>query len=633
MKRHLKKLLFIVSCLGFIFLGCEKDLNENPIKDNASVSIGKINTVSINEVPFLIPQLVKYNSRYSHLLNSDSQNSYKGIEDLELELERILEYAETNGLKSYSIAIKNQSDSSDDMYFENLHIIYVDGEYKPFIARYNATDDSEKFDVATFSGRIKLFSVDKLTVGSLYFENGQKLPDPAPYNPLDGDIGIGGGGGDPPSWMPDWLANIFYHWNANYLGSNSSSSSSSSSSSGNSGTGVYILGTGYTNVGSTTNTPTVNTSGSSGSGTNSTGVAPNEPEWTYPLTSQLAMANKIRSRLIYSNPEFEPWLENPSNLSLVDQIYFYMAEGGNFPENNNFVSNLINSAISETNQADVNNLIGLSLAIQNLGNNPLDDAFMTSIDQYIDASMIDPITMQLISAHYSAQCAVLRYNHPNWSEIKVKWEASKDLLHITLDALGLIPVYGEVADLANGVLYKIDGDNVNATLSVANAIPIAGWVSFSTKYGLKVINVVNDVNTKVRLTWTITNNVVSFGAESTCRAQLRKILGLAVGNPLIAHHIMPISLQTNDIIQKAAKSSSSFHLNEALNGLALNALQHTGNHAVYTDKIFLKLQDFKELNPNATPLQCYNYVTLLINQIKAWVIAHPNTNINLIVLP
>ena len=340
MKKHLKKLLFIVSCLGFIFSGCEKDLYENPIKDAASVNIGKVNTVSINEVPFLIPQLAKYNSRYSHLLNSDSQNSHRGIEDLDLELERILEYAETNGLKSYSIAIKNEFNNADDMYFENLHIIYVDGEYKPFIARYNATDDSEKFDVATFSGRIKLFSVDKLTVGSLYFVNGQKHPDPAPYNPLDGDIGIGGGG-DPPSWMPDWLVSIFYHWNGNYLGSNSSSSSSSSSSGGNSGTGVYILGTGYTNVGSTTNTPTVNTSGSSGSGTNSTGVAPNEPEWTYPLTSQLAMANKIRSRLIYSNPEFEPWLENPSNLNLVDQLYFYMAEGGNDSETNNVASSAL----------------------------------------------------------------------------------------------------------------------------------------------------------------------------------------------------------------------------------------------------------------------------------------------------
>jgi hypothetical protein len=47
--------------------------------------------------------------------------------------------------------------------------------------------------------------------------------------------------------------------------------------------------------------------------------------------------------------------------------------------------------------------------------------------------------------------------------------------HTVLDGVGLIPGAGEIADLAIAGWYGLEGDALNASLSAASAIPIAGW--------------------------------------------------------------------------------------------------------------------------------------------------------------
>ncbi|RJK97523.1 hypothetical protein [Vallicoccus soli] len=59
-----------------------------------------------------------------------------------------------------------------------------------------------------------------------------------------------------------------------------------------------------------------------------------------------------------------------------------------------------------------------------------------------------------------------------------------DAGHLLLDGAGLIPVVGEPADLANAAWYGAEGDELNAGLSAAGAIPVAGW--FAT--GGKAVN-------------------------------------------------------------------------------------------------------------------------------------------------
>ena len=64
-------------------------------------------------------------------------------------------------------------------------------------------------------------------------------------------------------------------------------------------------------------------------------------------------------------------------------------------------------------------------------------------------------------------------------------------------------VVGEVADLTNGVIYTIEGDGLNATLSFASTIPIAGWFSAGVKFAKRADGLAYTVKAA--------NNLISFG--------------------------------------------------------------------------------------------------------------------------
>ncbi|MEV0489525.1 DNRLRE domain-containing protein [Streptomyces atratus] len=58
-----------------------------------------------------------------------------------------------------------------------------------------------------------------------------------------------------------------------------------------------------------------------------------------------------------------------------------------------------------------------------------------------------------------------------------------DIGHATLDVVGLIPVVGEVADVANGLWYLAEGNYVDAALSMTSAIPLVGYGATAVKAG------------------------------------------------------------------------------------------------------------------------------------------------------
>src|SRR5690606_13015623 len=66
------------------------------------------------------------------------------------------------------------------------------------------------------------------------------------------------------------------------------------------------------------------------------------------------------------------------------------------------------------------------------------------------------------------------------------WNVMSGQVHLALDILGLVPFAGEIADGTNGLIYLIEGDNVNAGLSFAGMIPFAGWAATGAKFGLKI---------------------------------------------------------------------------------------------------------------------------------------------------
>lgn len=55
--------------------------------------------------------------------------------------------------------------------------------------------------------------------------------------------------------------------------------------------------------------------------------------------------------------------------------------------------------------------------------------------------------------------------------------------HGALDIIGLIPVFGEVADGANALIYLAEGDTVNAALSAAAMVPGLGMAATGAKFG------------------------------------------------------------------------------------------------------------------------------------------------------
>jgi hypothetical protein len=118
-----------------------------------------------------------------------------------------------------------------------------------------------------------------------------------------------------------------------------------------------------------------------------------------------------------------------------------------------------------------------------------------------------------------------------------------------------------------------------------------------------------------------TSGIIEFGN----RSQLRKVLNLATGNPLVAHHIIPWAKSTNAAIQKAAKSAKAFHMNEVLNGIPLTNAVHNGSHAVYDAKI---VEYLEKIPTSATPDQAYDEVLKIINKVKIAIQNNPNTPIN-----
>ncbi|MDM4719572.1 SpvB/TcaC N-terminal domain-containing protein [Micromonospora sp. WMMA1363] len=60
--------------------------------------------------------------------------------------------------------------------------------------------------------------------------------------------------------------------------------------------------------------------------------------------------------------------------------------------------------------------------------------------------------------------------------------------HTTLDVVGMVPIVGEPADLANAGWYALEGDYVNASLSAAAAIPAAGYAANAVKYGNRALD-------------------------------------------------------------------------------------------------------------------------------------------------
>lgn len=214
----------------------------------------------------------------------------------------------------------------------------------------------------------------------------------------------------------------------------------------------------------------------------------------------------------------------------------------------------------------------------------------------------------------------LRHLHPSWSKGKCFWNASQETIHLLLDVGGMVPVIGEVCDLTNGAIYAIQGDKLNASLSLAGAIPFAGWAATGAKFAIKT--------TSTGAVIALVKNSSGFFVVSRNQKLFRKVLGMVAGDGRIAHHIIPFALQENSVIQKAILSKNAFMINEALNGIPVSSAVHAGSHSNYNKIIENYLTIFNTKYPNATPDQCYTEIMRIINLAKKAIVENPNIPIN-----
>ena len=630
MKNKFKSLsisLMIVFLLTTISSQVEETIVETEnIKNQNDLLIKKISFNEINNSAVVdkinkTKTLTKRTVSASNKIIKDTLNNFYINSDEGMYIEK------TDGTKSYTFSVFREN--STDL--ENLVIIvYPNNEVKTFLVDYNKTfNDLNSMSLEQMqNNQIEYYEINFNTNEFIpVFQNnsnGRYICESIMFwdSTLNCDKGDLYGADNPQGTCGGWVIIGHTCWEG---GSGGGEGFGFDSDFGTNGNGSPTGGGGSTG------------SGSSGSSSNQIITTPT----TSLESEQEAQALIKRQKNFISNLTWtqSAWLNN--NSETKNSIYEYLESQ---------VTDLLATEYSAESVAFAEELIDLArqdavtdsnafnfviqAQIHNKIENDLDEAFLESVNQYVELDTSDPIITQQLITYFTVKCAILRHQNPSWSDSKIYWEASKDLIHIGLDIFGLVPLIGELADLTNGVLYTIEGDGVNATLSYSSAIPLAGWATASTKLALKIVNssqTVYTVSSRVKLVWKVVGNVVTFGD----RGQLRKVLGMGSSavDPRQAHHIIPWNKQSKEIVQKAAKSSNAFHMNEALNGIPLSTAVHNGSHANYDNLIQLKFDEFNRDFPNATPTQCYSFLTNLIQQIRTWIANNPNIPINNIILP
>ncbi|UPQ80072.1 AHH domain-containing protein [Flavobacterium azooxidireducens] len=619
MKNNFNLLLGIIATF-LLFISCDKDFYEDVELQKNNLESIDVKTITYDEFKRKLKSLENKPAVKMIINNTNSTNHYARSEDdsdIEIFTDVIKEI--TSGTyKSYTMYIKTSDTIASKFY--NLTLEEKEGNTAAFITKYSPTenwlnDKNQPFegDIRTFrviepgpGGSIKFTHIDENVAGgsSYPFDCDGYVQTSIVLEPYQCGCG-------PEHWPwqtcectnshPGYTPNLYYECIPNNFG--------------NPGTGNP--GSGYSPGGSS---PGSSQPGepSNNSLTTIVGV-PDMPRVSY-LTEPLSLDARQNDYLV-DNPDVEYQLGSYIDQNTINDVIDPAAMA--------FAQELIDLARFEPNQADVPNLVSLSIITKNHGlDNSLNNDYINQIDPYVDLdlSSLSEENHELILIKLQVKYQVLKALNPTWSEGTLVWETLKEAIHMGLDVLGLVPLLGEPADLLNGVLYSLDGDTLNASLSFASALPIVGYGSTATKFGLKAKNYYNaatNIASKEVLVWKITSNIISFGD----RAQLRNVLGLGsfASNGLHAHHLIPWDFRNWSIIQKAAKSGDAWHMNDIINGIPLPSTNHLTGHNLYNNKIGQKLTQLNAISN--TPQEAYVNLVNFTNQVKTLIQNNPNMNL------
>lgn len=215
----------------------------------------------------------------------------------------------------------------------------------------------------------------------------------------------------------------------------------------------------------------------------------------------------------------------------------------------------------------------------------IDLARQGKFPNFNEEDFIDPA----LYIDFVVNLAMVKVEHPTWNSAQIyleaTWRTISGVVHTALDICGLIPAGGEPCDLVNGVIYAIEGEGMNATLSFAAAIPFLGWPSTGAKYAEVAVQTASGALRKLRLE--VVGSVITFGQRDVLRSVMN------ITDPLNdAHHIIPWGKQTDPLVQLAAKADDiPYHMNHIKNGKEVKKLRFDipdgihANHPQYDVKV------------------------------------------------
>ncbi|MEQ1745775.1 MAG: AHH domain-containing protein [Saprospiraceae bacterium] len=297
--------------------------------------------------------------------------------------------------------------------------------------------------------------------------------------------------------------------------------------------------------------------------------------------------------------------------------------------------NLFHANYDELEGADEAALMLVEYATTNNITNPLTANFE---DYGEDAFPCGPC----FTVAWSVEYAILKKFEPcpagdkacDWKlRAKATWNVISTGVHVMLDVAGLVPVYGEVFDVTNGLIYTLEGSYADAALSAGAAIPFVGWTATTAKYARKSINLAGN---SMQLKYVVrTDGIIIFGGNlESARKQLRTMLKTPSGYQ--AHHIVPWEYYDHPVIQAAASVKvDGFHMNDLINGISLpttagNSLpKHLGSHQAYSERVRASLNKIEtDLGPNIDPIAARAKLIALTGNINFKILNTPGGTID-----
>ncbi len=107
------------------------------------------------------------------------------------------------------------------------------------------------------------------------------------------------------------------------------------------------------------------------------------------------------------------------------------------------------------------------------------------IANYSDSSLSRSQIRELLIGLQRAQSGVkTKFHSENLSMLKAT-VVNSEFGHSLLEVGGMVPVVGEVFDVANGVWYYVEGDVNNGALSIVSAVPLIGYAGNAGKLAIK----------------------------------------------------------------------------------------------------------------------------------------------------